>query len=65
MQQFLEEPDHERVSIAVDHREDESFDRMLESLGARVDRRTLDVGDFLCSARLAVERKTRAISSSR
>ena len=33
---------------------------MLEKMGAEVDRRVLDVGDFLCSARLAVERKTRA-----
>lgn len=29
-------------------------------MGADVDRRALEIGDFLCSARLAVERKTRS-----
>jgi Fanconi anemia group M protein len=59
MQQFLDGPQAERVSIAVDHREDERFDSLLKSLGADIDRRVLDVGDFICSARLVVERKTR------
>jgi len=49
-----------KAKIVVDHREDESFDRMLKEMGADVDRRALEVGDFLCSARLAMERKTRA-----
>ena len=60
MQQFLESPKSSRIRIAVDHREDEAFDTMLRSMGAEVDRRVLLVGDFLCSARLAVERKTRS-----
>lgn len=60
MQQFLDPPKSSRVRIAVDHREDQSFDRTLRSFGAEVDRRVLQVGDFLCSARLAVERKTRS-----
>lgn len=60
MQQFLDKPSDGRVRIAVDHREDERFDELLRSLGADVERRVLSVGDFLCSSRLAVERKTRA-----
>jgi ERCC4-type nuclease len=60
MQQFLESPEGGRVSIAVDQREDEEFDAMLRSMGADVRRQVLAVGDFICSFRLAVERKTRA-----
>ena len=60
MQQFLESPESGRIRIAVDQREDPAFDEMFRSLGADVERRVLSVGDFLCSARLAVERKTRA-----
>jgi Fanconi anemia group M protein len=60
MQQFLEPPKNERVTIAIDQREDETFDQILKGLGADIDRRVLSVGDFLCSARLVVERKTRA-----
>ena len=60
MQQFLDPPRSSRVRIAVDHREDVSFDDMLLGMGADVERRMLQVGDFLCSARLAVERKTRS-----
>jgi Fanconi anemia group M protein len=60
MQQFLEAPESGRVRIAVDHREDERFDVIFRRLGADVTRRALDVGDFICSARLAIERKTRA-----
>lgn len=50
----------DRIRIAVDQREDVAFDGMLERMGAEIDRRVLEVGDFLCSARLAIERKTRA-----
>ena len=60
MQQFLPAGHSGTVRIAVDHREDELFDKLLKSYGADVERRTLGVGDFLCSARLAVERKTRS-----
>jgi len=60
MQQFLEAPQTKRITIAVDHREDVLFDELLKGMGADVDRRALGVGDFLCSARLAIERKTRS-----
>jgi ERCC4-type nuclease len=60
MQQFLDPPASNRIRIAVDEREDELFDEIFKRLGADVERRMLSVGDFLCSARLAVERKTRA-----
>src|SRR5262249_6579141 len=60
MQQFLDAPERNRIVIAVDHREDELFDHIFKKMGADVERRSLNVGDFLCSARLPVERKTRA-----
>jgi len=60
MQQFLDSPNQPRIMIAVDHREDDFFDARFRSRGADADRRALLVGDFLCSARLVVERKTRA-----
>lgn len=60
MQQFLDAPAGGRPRIAVDHREDECFDDLLKSMGAEVERRALEVGDFVCSSRLAVERKTRS-----
>jgi ERCC4-type nuclease len=60
MQQFLEPPETSRVRIAVDQREDEYFDALLRRMGADVERRMLSVGDFLCSHRLAIERKTRS-----
>jgi Fanconi anemia group M protein len=60
MQQFLEVATSDKVRIAVDHREDEIFDSFFKKWGAEVDRRVLDVGDFLCSFRVAVERKTRS-----
>ncbi len=59
MQEFLESYDTSKVNIVVDHREDELFDQHFKNYGAVVNRRALDVGDFLCSARLVVERKTR------
>ena len=49
-----------RVKIIVDQREDRLFDLLLKKMGADVERRVLEVGDFLCSSRLAVERKSRA-----
>jgi len=59
MQQFLEPPKSDHLTIAVDHRENEKFDRIFKEKGAHVDRGVLQVGDFLCSARLVIERKTR------
>jgi len=60
VQEFLEGPESEKVRIVVDHREDEYFDEYLTSMGAVVKRQMLPLGDFLCSSRLIVERKTRA-----
>ncbi len=63
MQEFLEGADpsvSDKLQIIVDMREDELFDEYFRKCGAIVDRRVLSVGDFLCSARLCVERKTRA-----
>jgi Fanconi anemia group M protein len=60
MQQFLDSPDSNRITVAIDQREDHAFDELLEEMGAVTDRRVLAVGDFLCSSRLAIERKTRA-----
>lgn len=60
MQQFLDPEKTDKVQIAVDHREDEDFDSILEEMGSLVKRTVLPVGDFICSARLAIERKTRS-----
>lgn len=60
MQQFLEAATNEKPEIVVDTREDVYFDQLFIKLGAAVKRQQLDVGDFLCSFRLAIERKTRA-----
>jgi Fanconi anemia group M protein len=59
LQQFLDAGAPGKVMIAVDHREDGYFDELLKSMDAQIDRRVLEVGDFLCSARLVVERKSR------
>ncbi len=63
MQEFLEgdQPsESDKLQIVIDQREDELFDEYFRKYGAIVDRRMLGVGDFLCSSRLCVERKTRA-----
>jgi ERCC4-type nuclease len=60
MQQFLDGPKSTKITIAVDERADRLFDDNFRSLGGDVERRMLSVGDFLCSSRLAVERKTRS-----
>lgn len=60
MQQFLEGPEREKVKIIIDHRESEQFDEYLEEMGAVVKRQALDLGDFVCSSKLVIERKTRA-----
>ncbi|MBD3210271.1 hypothetical protein GF318_02720 [Candidatus Micrarchaeota archaeon] len=60
MQTFLSsEGDGSQIEIAIDHREDPEFDRLLGKMGAATKRMQLPVADFLCSSRLAVERKTR------
>lgn len=48
------------IKIIVDHREDNFFVELLMSLGALVEKKQLVVADFLCSFRLAVERKSRS-----
>ncbi|MFH1521253.1 MAG: ERCC4 domain-containing protein [Candidatus Micrarchaeota archaeon] len=60
MQQFLDAAPSDKVRIVVDHREDKLFDEFFKGWGAEVDRRVLDVGDFLCSSKVVVERKTRS-----
>jgi ERCC4-type nuclease len=60
LQQFLEGPERDRIKIIIDHRESEFFDRYLEEAGAIVKRQNLELGDFICSSKLVVERKTRA-----
>ncbi len=60
MQEFLESPERDMVKIIIDHRESELFDEYFEEMGAVVKRQVLDMGDFICSSKLVVERKTRA-----
>jgi len=48
-----------RALIAVDTREDSIFQELLESHGAEVQISPLPVGDFICSDRTVIERKTR------
>lgn len=49
-----------KAVIVIDQRESREFDESLSHNGAEVERKQLEVGDFLCSQRLVVERKTRA-----
>lgn len=50
---------HDVVHIIADQRECNEFDGLLKNAGATVERRQLEVGDFVCSERCIVERKTR------
>ncbi len=50
----------DRALIVMDQRESADFVRLLSDAGVDVERKQLQVGDFLCSERLAVERKTRS-----
>jgi len=45
--------------IIADHREPEQIIKAMENMGAMVEIRQLEVGDFLCSDNVAVERKAR------
>ncbi|MBI1972363.1 MAG: hypothetical protein HYS53_03620 [Candidatus Aenigmarchaeota archaeon] len=47
-----------KVSIVMDSREDSDIGRLLESYGAQVIMRSIEVGDYILSDRVAVERKT-------
>lgn len=49
-----------KVRIAMDRRDPREIRDALELLGAEVELRQLPVADFVCSDRVAVERKTRA-----
>lgn len=49
-----------RAQIAMDARECPLFRALLESHGAEVSVSPLSAGDFICSDRVAIERKTRA-----
>ena len=49
----------DRVKIVIDNRETREFDELLKQAGAIVERKQLEVGDFICSARCILERKTR------
>jgi len=60
MQQFLEVEPSNQVKIIIDKRDDSQFEEELRKLGAKVEWKMLDVGDFLCSHRTVVERKTRS-----
>ncbi len=60
LQQFLEGPEQEKIRIIIDYRESEFFDRYFDEAGAIVKRQALELGDFICSSKLVIERKTRA-----
>ena len=60
IQQFLDlETDNTKPKIIVDQREPFEFDEQFKILGAIAERRTLEIGDFICSDRVVIERKTR------
>ncbi len=60
LQQFLEGPERDRIKIIIDNRESAFFDEYFAEAGAVVKRQQLELGDFICSSKLVVERKTRA-----
>ncbi|MFA5929788.1 MAG: ERCC4 domain-containing protein [Candidatus Micrarchaeia archaeon] len=53
-------PELKKPKIMADHREPDSVCDSLEAMGAEVEMRQLEMGDYLLSDRLVVERKTRA-----
>jgi len=56
---FSDLADPTKARIIVDVRESAVFDELFREYGAVVKRKQLEVGDFVCSERLVVERKTR------
>jgi len=48
-----------KAAIAMDNREDSLFKELLESFGAEIQIAQLPVGDFICSDRTVIERKSR------
>jgi ERCC4-related helicase len=58
LQRFIEKkPEKTGVKIFADHREKGKVVNELSSLGAAVELKTLPIGDYLCSSRVAVEIK--------
>ena len=53
-------PEMKKPKIMADNREPDSVCDSLEALGAEIEMRQLEMGDYLLSDRLVVERKTRA-----
>ena len=53
-------PEIKKPKIMADNREPDSVCDSLEALGAEIEMRQLEIGDYLLSDRLVVERKTRA-----
>lgn len=53
-------PDLKKPKIMVDGREPDTVCDSLEALGADIEIRQLEIGDYILSDRLVVERKTRA-----
>ena len=48
-----------KTKIIIDNREEKLFDQKLTELGAEIERKQLEIGDFICSERTVIERKTR------
>jgi ERCC4-type nuclease len=53
----MESEPQPKVSIVCDYREKEVIENLLR-MGAEISEKGLDVGDFVCSCRVCVERKT-------
>jgi ERCC4-type nuclease len=53
-------PEEKKPKIAVDNREPDEICDCLEAMGAEIEIRQLELGDYQLSDRLIVERKTRA-----
>jgi Fanconi anemia group M protein len=53
-------PEEKKAKIVIDNREPDEICDELESLGAEIELRQLELADYQLSDRLAVERKTRA-----
>lgn len=53
-------PEEKKVKIIADNREPESVCDCLEGMGAEIELRQLELGDYQLSDRLLVERKTRS-----
>lgn len=52
--------DQKTPTIIIDNRESGEFDKLLASKNALIERKQLELGDFICSDRTIIERKTRS-----